>query len=61
MDWKEYVEHGHSEYSKYFDPLWQTGALDVADRPEDPPPELASFPSFIWGSQYPRYEQIRNQ
>eukprot|EP00969_Alexandrium_andersonii_P055088 2427504-Alexandrium_andersonii.AAC.1 len=53
MNWKKYLEYGRGEYTKNFDYLWQTGPLDIQDRPEDPPKELGKFPSFIWGSQYP--------
>eukprot|EP00969_Alexandrium_andersonii_P295192 13049239-Alexandrium_andersonii.AAC.1 len=61
MDWRMYLEYGHDEYSKNFDPLWQSGPLDIRGRPEDPPEELGDFPSFTWGSQYPRYEAIRKE
>eukprot|EP00969_Alexandrium_andersonii_P283489 12532950-Alexandrium_andersonii.AAC.1 len=61
LPWKESLEYGHDAHTKNFDPLWQTGPLDVRDRPEDPPAELDDFPSFVWGSQHPRYEEIRKE
>eukprot|EP00969_Alexandrium_andersonii_P292900 12945070-Alexandrium_andersonii.AAC.1 len=46
MDWKQYLEFGHDEYSKNFDPLWQSGAFDIQSRPEDPPEQFDDVPSF---------------
>eukprot|EP00969_Alexandrium_andersonii_P219633 9699832-Alexandrium_andersonii.AAC.1 len=53
MDWKQYSEYGHDEYSKNFDYLWQSGPFDTQDHVEDPPTELEQFPSFRWGFTRP--------
>eukprot|EP00969_Alexandrium_andersonii_P255403 11289796-Alexandrium_andersonii.AAC.1 len=53
VDGKQYLEFGHDEYSKNFDPLWQSGAFDIQTNTEDPPENMGKFPSYRWGSQFP--------
>eukprot|EP00969_Alexandrium_andersonii_P057355 2528374-Alexandrium_andersonii.AAC.1 len=53
MDWKQYLEYGYDEYSKNADSLWQPGPFDTRDRPKDLPENVARFPSYCWGPQFP--------
>eukprot|EP00969_Alexandrium_andersonii_P018629 813597-Alexandrium_andersonii.AAC.1 len=60
LNWREYVRHGRDDLTTYFDTLWQDGWINVQECPEQPPDDLREHPTHIWGSQHPRYDQLRH-